>query len=84
MTNENKRKINAKPDEATARIIASQITRARLMCNVRNSTAARDIGEEAYTVARTIGEEFAALYAQENPRFNRARFFKACGMEAEE
>lgn len=28
-----------------------------------------------------IAEEMADLFAQENPRFDRARFLKACGVE---
>jgi hypothetical protein len=71
-------KMNTKKDfEATARIIA------------RTAQAAREATEKggafqegALTALSLVADGLAAQYGAENPRFDRARFFKACGLEA--
>jgi hypothetical protein len=64
--------MNTKKDfEATARIIADEVDFILVP-----KTSVR------YLTIRRIADAFADLYARDNPLFNRALFFKACGMEA--
>jgi hypothetical protein len=37
---------------------------------------------DALNVARaTVADRFASMFATDNPRFDRARFLRACGMD---
>lgn len=72
--------MNTKKDfEATARIIARE--------RAREKEFAVDTPEgEAYAEAwrdacNNFSFTYADLYGADNPRFDRARFLKACGME---
>lgn len=81
--------MNTKKDfEATARIIAdsynAEIKRICASYEPADSHAAQVArgaeGMGAFALYRSMAAAFADHYAQDNPRFNRARFFEACGI----
>jgi len=58
--------------EATARVIRRNLERAHNYgAQVREVLAVQD-----------IAQEMADIFASDNPRFDRAKFLEACGLEA--
>jgi hypothetical protein len=66
--------------EACAAIIRAQVQHAKATKAGRKSAPMCD---GVLFACENIACDFAALYAAENPLFNRALFFKACGLEAD-
>ena len=60
--------------ESTARIIAG------LIADASAGQPITPFREGVIFAARDMAEKFAYLYAADNPRFDRARFLKACGL----
>jgi tryptophanyl-tRNA synthetase len=72
----------SRKDSSTARTAELQHRHfAVIAAIIRNELEHVACGEDQRNMVRSVADAFARRLASTNPRFNRARFLRACGVE---
>lgn len=70
--------------QACADMIKAELMSARtIIADVGSSPSMIESARAVLHVVSRMGRNWAALYARENGRFDRARFYAACGLSSD-